>query len=140
MATLQRRSTGIWEIQFRDEYRRKRTITLGNKFKERIATQLKDAVEVLVDKKINNDPKQDRVTKTWVENAPPEIRAKLARHGLYEMPSMYTTKELWDTFLDEHGDMHEETTRTYLYAKERFFAFFKPTELLDELTQDRMKD
>jgi len=140
MATLQRRSNGTWSIQYRDEYRRKKTITLGSKYKERIAIQLKDAVEVLVSKKINNDPKQDRVTKTWVDNAPPEIRMKLARRGLHDLPSMHTTKELWDTFLAEHCDMYEETMRTYLYAKGRFFAFFKPTELLDELTQDRMRE
>ena len=60
MATLQRRTHGGWELQFRDEHHRKQTITLsGRKYKERIALQLKDVVEVLVDKRVNNDPRQD---------------------------------------------------------------------------------
>jgi integrase len=95
---------------------------------------------VLVDKKINRDPTQDRVTKAWVENSSLEIREKLARVGLYDLPSKHTTKELWDTYLDKNCDMHEDTQRTYLYARDRFFLFFKQTELLDELTQDRMKE
>jgi integrase len=141
MASLRRRTNGTWEIQFRDEYRRKKTITLsGNRYKERIARQLQDAVTVLIDKKINRDPTQDRVTKTWVENAPLEIREKLARFGLYELPLRHTAQELWDTFLARHEDMYGETRRTYLHARDRFFAFFGLTELLDELTQERMKE
>jgi len=141
MASLRKRKNGTWEIQFRDEYRRRQTITMsGNKYTERTVRQFQDAVTVLVDKKINRDPTQDRVTKAWVENAPLEIREKLARVGLYDLPSKHTTKELWDTFLDKNSDMYEDTRRTYLYARERFFSFFRQTELLDELTQDRMKE
>jgi len=141
MASLRKRENGIWEIQYRDEYRRRRTITLSaTKYKERIAKELKNAVDVLVDKKVNNDPRQHLPTKTWVENAPPEIRTKLAQVGLYELPSTYTVKELWDAFLDEQSDVSEETRKTYLFAKDRFFKFFKPTEMLDELTQERIKE
>ena len=139
MASLRERENGTWEIQFRDEYRRRQTITLsGSKYKKRTAEKLQDAVTVLVDKKINRDPTQDRVTKAWVENATLEIREKLARVGLHELPSKHTTQELWDTFLDKNSDMYEDTRRTYLYARDRFFSFFKQTELLDELTQERM--
>ena len=54
MATLQKRKSGCWELQYKDEHHRKQTITLsGRKYKERIALQLKDAVEVLIDKKVN---------------------------------------------------------------------------------------
>ena len=141
MASLRERKNGTWEIQYRDEYRRRQTITLsGSRYNKRTAEKLQDAVTVLIDKKINRDPTQDRVTKVWVESASLEIREKLARVGLHELPSKYTTKELWDTYLDENGDMHEDTQRTYLYARDRFFLFFKQTELLDELTQDRMKE
>ena len=141
MATLRMRTNGTWEIQFRDEYRRKKTITLsGNRYKERIARQLQDAVAVLNDKKINRDPTQDRVTKAWVENAPLEIREKLARFGLHELPARYTAGELWNAFLNRHDDMYGATRKTYLYSKDRFFLFFRPTALLDELTQERMKE
>ena len=141
MASLRERTNGTWEIQFRDEYRRRQTITLsGSKYNKRTAERLQDAVTVLIDKKINRDPTQDRVTKAWVESAPLEIREKLARIGLHELPSKHTAKELWDTFLDKNNDMHEDTRRTYIYAGDRFFLFFKPNELLDELTQERMKE
>jgi len=141
MASLRRRTNGTWEIQFRDEYRRKKTITLSaTKYKERFARQFQDAITVLIDKKVNSDPTQHSPTKAWVENAPPEIREKLARFGLYDLPSKHTAKELWDTFLDKNCEMFEDTRRTYLYARDRFFLFFKQTELLDELTQERMKE
>ena len=141
MASLRKRENGTWEIQFRDEYRRRQTITVsGSKYTERTARQFQDAVTVLVDKKINRDPTQDRVTKAWVENASLEIREKLARVGLYDMPSKHTAAELWETFLAKNCDMYEDTRRTYLYARERFFSYFRPNELLDELTQERMKD
>ena len=66
MATLQKRKSGCWELQYKDEHHRKQTITLsGRKYKERIALQLKDAVEILVDKRINNDPRQDPTVKDY---------------------------------------------------------------------------
>ena len=140
MASLRRKVNGTWEIQFRDEYRRKKTITLSGKYKERTARQLQDAVTVLIDKKINRDPTQDRVTKAWVENAPVEIREKLARFDLCELPSTHTAKELWDTFLSRHHFESEETQKGYGYALDRFFSFFKPNEPLEQLTKDRMME
>ena len=66
MATLQRRKSDCWELQYKDEHHRKQTITLsGRKYKERIALQLKNAVEILVDKRINNDPRQDPIVKAY---------------------------------------------------------------------------
>ena len=141
MATLQKRTNGGWELQFRDEHHRKQTITLsGRKYKERIALQLKDTVEVLVDKRVNNDPRQDPTVKTWVENAPPEIQRKLTRLGLYHLPLKRTVKELWNAFLQACPNMHEPTLNTYIHAQARFFMFFKPDELIGELTQDRMRE
>ena len=140
MASLRLRKNGTYEIQFRDEYRRKKTITLSsNKFKERTARQLQDVVTVLIDKKINNDPTQHPPTKAWVEHAHSEIREKLARFGLCELPVTHTAQELWDTFLDQHPDMNERTRETYLNARRRFFLFFKSNDLLDKLTKDQME-
>ena len=141
MATLQKRTNGGWELQYRDENHQKQTITLsGRKYKERIVLQLKDVVEVLVNKRVNNDPRQDPTVKTWVENAPPEIQRKLTRLGLYDLPLKRTVKELWDAFFREHSGMHEPTRKTYVHAQERFFRFFKSNELLGTLTQDRMRE
>jgi integrase len=93
---------------------------------------------VLINKKINSDPTIHRPTQVWVESAAPEIQEKLAKYGLWKLPSKHTTKELWDTYLDKHRDKKEKTLKTYTYAKNRFFKFFKPNELIAELTQERM--
>jgi integrase len=141
MATLQRRRHGGWELQYRDEHSRKKTITLsGRKYKERIVLQLKDAVEVLVDKRLNNDPRQDPTVKTWVENAPPEIQGKLTKVGLYHLPLKRTVKELWVTFMDKHEFKTESTHITFRSAMTRFFTFFQPSELLGTLTKERMEE
>jgi len=141
MATLRRRKTGCWELQYRDEHHQKQTITLsGRKYKERIAKQLKEAIEVLVDKRINNDPRQDPTVKAWVENAPPEIQRKLTRLGLYDLPLKRTVEELWNTFLQAHSDMHPPTMKGYLHTQARFFRFFKPTEQISAMTQERMRE
>jgi integrase len=137
MATLQRRKSGCWELQYKDEHHRKQTITLsGRKYKKRIALQLKDAVEVLVNKKINNDPRQDPTVKAWVEQ---EIQRKLTRLGLYNLPLKHTVQELWDEFLKGQPDMHPSTRKTCIYAQARFLRFFKPNELVGALKKDRME-
>ena len=144
MATLQKRTFGktgkeIYEIQFRDEHKQKKTITLpASKYTEETAFELKYHVEVLIYEKINDVGVPNRKTKRWVENAPLEIKEKLAKHGLCLMPSTRTAKELWDTYLDKHSDMYVETRKTYVYAKDRFFSFFKPGDLLVSLKKERM--
>jgi integrase len=113
----------------------------GRKFKERTARQLKDAVEVLIDKKINGDPTKHKPTEEWVENAVPELRAKLAKVELWQKPSKHTVKELWDEFLDKYTIKTDSTRNTYLDARRRFFLgnFFKPNELVVKLTKGRME-
>ena len=146
MATLRRRKNvgkeGIWEIQFTDEYQCRRTITLScRKYSERTARQLKDAVEVLIDKKINSDPKQHKPTQAWIEGATPEIREKLAKIGLCQASSRHTVKELWDLFLNKYEFRVESTRQTYLIGRKRFDMFFtKPNELIVKLTKDRMEE
>ena len=141
MASLRKRTNNTWEIQYRDEYRRRISITLsGIKYSERTARKFQEVVNILMNKRINNDPTIHRPTLAWIEGASPEIRAKLARVGLCRLPSTHTTGELWDTYIDKHSDILEETLKTYIYAKDRFFSFFKTTDLLEELTQERMRE
>ena len=132
----------IYEIQFRDEHKRKKTITLsGSKYSEKTAGELREHVEVLIYEKINDSGVPNRRTKRWVENAPLGIRGKLAGIDLYQLPSTHTVKELWDTFLDKYPTDNEETRKTYLYARDRFFSFFKQkNELLTSLTKDLMNE
>ena len=142
MATLQQRKkngkNGGWEIQFRDLHGRRRTITLGQKYKDRMALQLRDVVEVLVDKKINADPTIHKPTQTWVEKAPPEIREKLARFDLWTPPVQYTLETLWDRFINQKADKSKGTQKAYNSVKKRFFGYFDPTESIASVTKDRI--
>ena len=143
MATLRERANGTFEIQFWDEYRQRKTITLsGRRFKKPTAERLREAVKVLINKKINDDPTQHKRTKDWIEAAPLEIREKLARFGLWQVSSRHTVTELWDTFLEGYKFNTESTKQTYLDAKRRFFMFpkVKPNELIAKLTPDRIKE
>ena len=129
MATLQKRSFGkngkeIYQIQFRDEHKQKKTITLsGTKYTEKIALELKEHVEVLIYEKINDVGVPNRKTKRWIESAPLEIKEKLARFGLCQLPSTRTLQELWDTFFDKNHYTNDHTRKSYLHARNRFFYF-----------------
>jgi integrase len=141
-AKPRQRKNGCWEFQFRDENEERKTITLSSKYKGRIAGEFRNAIDRLVDAKSNRATLPNS-TKVWIEEAPPDMRAKLVKFGLYDAPSeptKHTTGSLWDTFLDEHSGMHEGTMKTYLDAKRRFFLFFiEPNELLETLTKERME-
>ena len=141
MATLQERRNGTWEIQFWDEYRQRKTITLsGRKFDKSTAERLRDAVKTLVYERINDIAVPHKRTKDWIEVAPLEIREKLAKFGFCLVSSKHTITELWDMFLDGHEFNTESTRRTYIDARKRFDLFFKkPNELIATLTRDRIE-
>ena len=140
MATLQKRKNGYWELQYRANGQRK-TITFSGQYTKRIADRFSGIVEVLVRIMKNRDPTLlEREDRDWIEKTFPELGEKLAKVGLYVMPTRYTLKELWDTYLEKRADKKESTLKTYLDARRRFFAFFKEDELLTSLTQDRMKE
>ena len=137
MATLRQRTNGVWEIQFRDIHGRRRTITLSSrKYRERTARQLQNAVKVLINKKINNDPTQDRVTKAWVEATTPEIREKLAKFDLWNPPVQYTLEMLWDRFIHQKADKSKGTQKAYNSVKRRFFGYFVPNDSIESVSRD----
>ena len=137
MASLRLRSNGIWEIQFTNEYQKKKTITLSSrKYKQRTAQQLQDAVRILISKKINNDPTPDRVTKTWVKNATPEIQKKLAKFDLWTPPVEYSLGELWEKFIDQKSDKSEGTQKAYNTVKDRFLEYFDQKKSIEIVTKE----
>lgn len=142
MATLLRRTRGgsvSHEIQWYDGKKRK-TVPLGKKYTERTANEVKNIVEILLYSKDNSLTMLDKRTLTWLESAPPEIRAKLVKAGLIEVPPERTTRELWDAFLKQKTDIKQATRDGYDYAEQRFFSFFKENELITDLTQERFED
>ena len=145
MASLRKRMRGnspTFEIDFFANGQRK-TIPLGAKYTKKTATDLKDVVETLLRYKDNGVVILDKRTSVWIESTTQEIRAKLAKAGLIELPPTYTLKELWDSFLKHKASelntdkIKESTYDLYDYIGKRFFLFFEPDEPLDELDKDR---
>ena len=142
MATLYRRNTGKvpgYEIRFFDQHGQRVLVYIGGrKYNEKLANELVGIVEKLVYFR-DNDEVPDKKTLAWLESATPEIREKLAKAGLIEIPKTHTVKEVWDLFLKQKTDVKDSTKKTYDDAKRRFFGFFKEGEILSELTQTRMR-
>ena len=150
MASLRKRTRGgslMFEIDFYTNGQRK-TIPLGVKYAEKTAENLLEIVEMLLRCKDNGvmilDKREQTRMQTWIETAPQEIRQKLAKAGLIEIPPTYTLKELWDKFLEQKeldrkaGRIKEGTVGQYEVAKNRFFETFKETDQLTDISKEML--
>ena len=124
MAKLIERTRGkslIFEIRFYVGGQCK-TIPLGKKYTPKTARELTGIVETLLRCKDNGVAILDKRTQVWIETATPEIREKLAKAGLIELPPFHTLKELWDSFLAEKdtmrkaGKMKDATLHLYTHV------------------------
>ena len=96
MASLITRTRGgslTFEVRFRTDGQRK-TIPLGKKYTQKTAAELKGIVETLLRCQDNSVTIPDRRTSAWIESAPEEIRKKLTKMDLIELPLSHTLKEL----------------------------------------------
>ena len=143
MASLRKRIRGkslMFEIDFYVDGRRK-TIPLGKKYTEKTARELLEVVESLLHCRANNIEVPGKRTVVWVESASPEIRSKLGKAGLIEIPPTHTLKETWDTFLTwKAKGVKESTVSHYVQVRKRFFLFFREDDDLASLTKDRMQE
>ncbi len=137
MATLSRKDGG-WLIQFFDKNKRRRPISLGKKYSEKTAHQLKEVVEKVIFSR-DNGVIPDKKTLAWIQEAAPEIRDKLAAVGLIDKPESHTAEELWEKFLRTKTDIKDSTMETYERSQDRFFAYFKGGEQIADLTMTRMQ-
>ena len=129
----------MFEIKFYVNGQRK-TIPLGVKYTEKTATEMLGIVETLVLYNANSIPVLDKRTQTWIETATPELRDKLAKAGLIELPPSHTLKEVWDLFLKQNvRNIKESTVAVYEAVRIRFFRDFRENELLESITKDRMQ-
>ena len=143
MATLLQRpgKTPGYEVRFYGIDGQRHAIYLGGRrYSKKTAQTLKDVVETLVFHQHNSMPVQDKRTLFWIESSTPEIRQKLAKAGLIEIPQSHTLTELWDDFFAaKEKEVKKSTMAHYFNAKRRFFLFFKEAEIISELTRDRMQ-
>jgi len=146
MASLIKRIRGkslMFEIRFSVGKQRK-TITLGKRYTEKTAKELREVVNVLLHCQDNGIEIPGKKTLAWIEFASPEIREKLGKAGLIEIPPSHTLKEVWDAFLEQKaldqkvGRIQESTLGQYDIARNRFFESFKETDLLAELSKETL--
>lgn len=140
MATLHKKKSGCWSIQYDLPGIPRKTVTLPSRFDERTAEDLRKAVTKLLYFRDNglDYRTEDKRLRTWIETASPIIREKLAAHGFIVIPKRITTKELWDGFLAQKKDVVQDTLDTYEAARIRFFSFFKENEWVSDLSKERM--
>ena len=142
MATLttDRRSGKIvgYNVQWCEDKQR-RTIHLGgSKFNRKTAERLKDVVERLLHYRRNPDTVPDKQTMHWLQHAPAEIRAKLARAGLIVVEEAKTCQMLWDAFLKHKTDIKPKTLQGYRLCQTIFFESFSLAESIENITSDRL--
>ena len=147
MATLIERKRGgslMFEIRFYVGKQRK-TIPLGKKYTQKTAEKLREIVETLQHCQDNGIEFPGKRTMDWIQSASDEIRQKLGKAGLIDVPPSHTLKEVWDSFLEHKAKemksrkIVESTYDLYDSIRKRFFRFYGPNELLGDLTKDRMQ-
>ena len=116
----------------------RRTLHLGGRYDKKTAQRLKDVIERLLYYRWNPDVIPDKMTMHWLQHAPAEIRAKLAKAGLIAVTEVKTCQNLWDTFLKHKTDLKPSSEKNYLICRELFFETFLPTETVEKITSDRL--
>jgi integrase len=129
----------MFEIHFFTNGQRK-TIPLGAKYTEKTATELKGIIEMLLRYRDNGIAVLDKRTSVWIESATQEIREKLAKAGLLELPTTHTLKELWEAFLKQKKGIKQSTLTVYDYAEHRFFSFFDRNTDLSKLAPEDFEE
>ena len=76
----------------------------------------------------------------WLQNAPAEIRAKLAKVGLIVVEEAKTCQMLWDTFMKHKVGAKTNTILNYQNTQTRFLEMFLPTETIDKITPIRLAE
>ena len=142
MATLttDRRSGKVtgYNVQWYDGKRRF-TIHLGGKrYTKKTAERFKDIVEALLFYRRNGITTPDKSVEHWLQNAPVELRTKLAKAGLLVVDEVKTCRQLWDSFLVHKKDVKDNTVQVYLSSQTHFFEAFLPAEPIEKITLDRL--
>ena len=80
MATLTRKKTGCWSIQYDPPGKSRQTITLSSRFEQRVAEDMRDAIKNLLYFQQNglDYRTENKRLRTWIETASPILRDKLA--------------------------------------------------------------
>jgi hypothetical protein len=138
--TIDRRfgKTAGYNIQW-CEGKRRRTIYLdGRQYNRKTAERFKDVVERLLYYRWNPDTVPDKMVMYWIQKAPMELQAKLAKAGLIAVSERKTCGQLWDTFLKLKAEMKPSTIENYVRCRAEFLAMFSPTALIETVTSDRL--
>jgi len=127
-----------YNIQWYDGIKR-HTIHLGGKrYNKATAKRLKEVVDILLYQNQNGIAIFDKATMQWVENAPENIKSKLAKAGLIAANTQWTCLQLWNTFLKQKTNAKLATVKSYRDSQKLFFEVFLPRESIEQITSDRL--
>ena len=136
--TIDKRSGTLYHIQWY-ENKQRRSISLGgSKYSRKTAETVKEIVETLLWYRHNIQIVPEKTVANWLQTAPAELLAKLAKVGLIAVHEKKTCQHLWEAFLNKKKDAKWKTLRGYLNCQTQFYETFSPTEAIETITPDRL--
>jgi len=139
--TVDRRSGKIagYNVQWY-EGKRRFTIHLGGKtYSKKTAERFKEIVEALLYYRRNGMTTPEKSVENWLQHAPVELKAKLAKASLVVVDKVRTCKMLWDAFLKfKETEVKPATIKAYHACQAYFFEMFSPTESIEQVTSERL--
>jgi len=99
------------------------TIHLGSKrYTKKTAERFKDIVEALLFCRRNGITTPEKSVENWLQNAPVELRTKLAKVNLIAVDEAKTCQQLWDAFIKfKTAEVKLKTLRSYKDSMARFY-------------------
>jgi len=111
----------------------------GKRYTKKTAERFKDIVEALLFYRRNGITTPEKSVEHWLQNAPVELRAKLAKAELLVVDEAKTCQMLWDAFLKFKAmEVKQKTLKNYTDCQVLFFEMFLPSEPVDSLTHERL--
>jgi len=139
--TIDRRSGKVagYNVQWYDGKKRQ-TIHLGSKrYTKKTAERFKDIVEALLFYRRNEITTPEKTVENWLQNAPAELKAKLAKAELLVVEEVKTCQQLWEAFLKfKSATLKPKSIKNYGNCQTLFFEMFLPNESIESLTHDRL--
>lgn len=133
MATLTRRKTGSWVVQFELDGRR-RSIGLG-KIPRRTAQEIRRRIEYLVAAKRSATP-IDGATAQWLAQIDASLHDRLAAVGLAPRRATTTLGQWLQQYFDSRPDVKPATLVVWKQVRKDLEDFFRPDRVLSTITQD----
>jgi integrase len=119
----------------------RRTLYLGgSQYNKKTAERVKQIVETLQYYRRNEITTPEKTVENWLQNAPDDLKSKLAQAGFIAVTKAKTCKELWDFYMKHKTGVADETIRLYSRCQVIFFETFSEKETVETITTSRLLD